>query len=1346
MTSAKKMDVVDLTLSDDDAPAASFAKSHKGGQAGTSATRKPASKPAISKQSSMSAASSRNGVGTSSVPGNGQNSNSKQRHTNGEVFRNGEHRVQSRTSPKPKASEPLTSPLGQNKRSQQSPKPIILSDNGATTSTTPVFKMPRVGDSSSSQQSPSKDATSQESSKSSEKNPLKRPVDQTSFHSDVNTGKKAKTGGESLRRPLLRSPSQAVRQSTAMMERSKKITSAQTIDLTSSPPPKRQASRPLNPDHDIPIRRSPGRDPQALSPSPSRTERSQLANGRPYREGRPTAFKKEAGSWVGIPVSGESPGPGTPSTRASPRKNREQLRSSSKVHSDGDLAQDSTRSSLSYSARKEQAARTESPGTVGRILRQPGHLRQVFDNRQENLSTAERSSQPKAASTTDPRLQGSQMAQSSYTADLALDDVSYPTSASKPADPELAVQAQEPRSRGESTSAGAAARVLRDSPRKASGSRSDAGTSDGALNDASRSKSNGHWDPDPKIQGKRLSKLSALDSREDLDGRAPTPKDQLFLEMSATIPQKAPQEPLPNSTAADERAARSRSPDHMADFLSRTHSASDEADLQLRTEAMEGAEHQLPMTTAPPKFAVPTFAASAMKTSIYANLPLTSQVEKVLGKHLEQMRGDNEYWAATFLQRARLKKVSRNEGQPTPAVSFASMKPINSLPPQKKVALGDKQQMWQVEKIGPGGKALGVTSMNVRYTSFATQKRDVANYAHYVGIQHNMLAPNVTNLHCWPYFGDDFEMAQAENLHEQYNLDIDLREEKLLLLLRAQQYEPYVNDTLQDLECSWSDLLRYLIEEQEKKEQAWAAKEPTEKQQKEEEKRRKIHNLSARSSRSEAILAALPPTTPEKRARVGFLCDNFEKMAKFNIWHVARRSDEANPVSQDAESDEPSPKLTCRLCLRVGCPFHGELNERPEDDSESDTTAEKDKVLATDIVNPPRSNYRTRVAFPPASPETTAISFDFRSKTRKKDATYWRNDRLYQEPDQLGPFYPCSHPGSSCEEAECSCYNECRPCEKTAAHARRKGQSASMIQNALASSMAENAIQISAAPAAHDDSVLSGRCRNAGMQRGVPKQTLLGDSGVHGLGLYACENIRENEFVGEYKGEIITKEEAERRGAVYEHQKLTYLFQLNLTQEIDSTYFGNKVRFINHASRSKANLYPRIIMVNAVHRIALYANRPIAAGQELFFDYGPKFPDEQLGGKKQEKSAPHVRNVNLVKDFVDHDESEDEVGNLRAKAVDRPAICRGKGKARRGGARTGAGRKPQQQERQAEMSAVDQFREAGRRLQEFNISDDPRFDLMEVDEEAGADDEDYEEDGESEASGSSGAAEESEDE
>nr|OQO25746.1 hypothetical protein B0A51_08658 [Rachicladosporium sp. CCFEE 5018] len=176
------------------------------------------------------------------------------------------------------------------------------------------------------------------------------------------------------------------------------------------------------------------------------------------------------------------------------------------------------------------------------------------------------------------------------------------------------------------------------------------------------------------------------------------------------------------------------------------------------------------------------------------------------------------------------------------------------------------------------------------------------------------------------------------------------------------------------------------------------------------------------------------------------------------------------------------------------------------------------------------------------------------------------------------------------------------------------------------------------------------------------------DSGVHGMGLYAGEAIRADDFIGEYVGEVITTNEGERRGAVYEHQFLSYLFSLNKTQEVDATYYGHEMRFMNHRPKIAANVYPRVKLVNTVHRIALYGQRPIKPGEELFFDYGPQFPEKSLKGEEKvgnkdplAASAPHVRNKNLVSDFYDVEDTEDAAGNV----IVRKAISgrRPKGKA-----------------------------------------------------------------------------------
>jgi histone-lysine N-methyltransferase EZH2 len=55
----------------------------------------------------------------------------------------------------------------------------------------------------------------------------------------------------------------------------------------------------------------------------------------------------------------------------------------------------------------------------------------------------------------------------------------------------------------------------------------------------------------------------------------------------------------------------------------------------------------------------------------------------------------------------------------------------------------------------------------------------------------------------------------------------------------------------------------------------------------------------------------------------------------------------------------------------------------------------------------------------------------------------------------------------------------------------------------------------------------------------------MGHSDIQGWGLYMGEDVKTNEFLGEYKGEIVSKTEGDRRGAVYHYRGIEYLFGLN---------------------------------------------------------------------------------------------------------------------------------------------------------------------------------------------------------
>jgi len=79
--------------------------------------------------------------------------------------------------------------------------------------------------------------------------------------------------------------------------------------------------------------------------------------------------------------------------------------------------------------------------------------------------------------------------------------------------------------------------------------------------------------------------------------------------------------------------------------------------------------------------------------------------------------------------------------------------------------------------------------------------------------------------------------------------------------------------------------------------------------------------------------------------------------------------------------------------------------------------------------------------------------------------------------------------------------------------------------------------------------------------------------------------ILKNQFVTEYVGEVLTSDEAEERGRVYDHVGQTYLFDLDYNDDyaaytIDAKNYGNISHFINHSVS--------ILINEFTHRIILF--------------------------------------------------------------------------------------------------------------------------------------------------------------
>lgn len=248
----------------------------------------------------------------------------------------------------------------------------------------------------------------------------------------------------------------------------------------------------------------------------------------------------------------------------------------------------------------------------------------------------------------------------------------------------------------------------------------------------------------------------------------------------------------------------------------------------------------------------------------------------------------------------------------------------------------------------------------------------------------------------------------------------------------------------------------------------------------------------------------------------------------------------------------------------------------------------------------------------------------FNSKKRKKGSVNcWQSMNNYNptwlkrvEDSEIHPvFVPCDH-DEPCSEETCSCVKNAFFCTKHCAWERRSrnffrgcacnGRCTTKSCSCFAAKRECDPDLCKACGACTDPPnkpATTQRCRNdqIGMRRHC--QLLLGKSQIEdaGWGIYNRHALKKGDFVHEYVGEVISQEEAERRGRIYDKVNRSYLFNLSSDFVVDASRKGNKTRFANHSS--KPNCYTKMVNVNGDIRIGLYAREDIEPQTELFFDY-----------------------------------------------------------------------------------------------------------------------------------------------
>jgi SET domain-containing protein len=114
-----------------------------------------------------------------------------------------------------------------------------------------------------------------------------------------------------------------------------------------------------------------------------------------------------------------------------------------------------------------------------------------------------------------------------------------------------------------------------------------------------------------------------------------------------------------------------------------------------------------------------------------------------------------------------------------------------------------------------------------------------------------------------------------------------------------------------------------------------------------------------------------------------------------------------------------------------------------------------------------------------------------------------------------------------------------------------------------------------------------------------PRRLQVRRSGVHGRGVFAMVPIEAGTVLIEYKGEVITWDEALRR---HPHDpndpNHTFYFHIDEQHVIDGKVGGNSSRWINHSCEPNCEAEDRD------GRIFIKALVDLYPGEELFFDYG----------------------------------------------------------------------------------------------------------------------------------------------
>lgn len=127
-------------------------------------------------------------------------------------------------------------------------------------------------------------------------------------------------------------------------------------------------------------------------------------------------------------------------------------------------------------------------------------------------------------------------------------------------------------------------------------------------------------------------------------------------------------------------------------------------------------------------------------------------------------------------------------------------------------------------------------------------------------------------------------------------------------------------------------------------------------------------------------------------------------------------------------------------------------------------------------------------------------------------------------------------------------------------------------------------------------------CQNQKIQKQMNAPVNVFRTKYKGFGIKAASRIDRGSFIMEYIGEVITKDNYEKRLMMhYSNDMNFYCISLEKSYVIDSRNMGNICRFINHSCQPNCEM--QTWKINGLPRLALFATEDIDNDEELTYDY-----------------------------------------------------------------------------------------------------------------------------------------------